>query len=330
MAAPEFVAVGHVTLDRFEGGVRLGGAALYAAITAHRLGASAAILTSHGDDFPLDELPTPIEVVSVAAAATTVFEHRAGAGERAMRVRAAAGPLAAGDLPEDWRDAPLVLLAPIVQEVHPDLAAAFGNTTVAAAAQGWLRTLDREGVVSACRWASAAGVLDRVQALFVSAADVRGQEEELTRWVERVPLAVVTAGADGALLYVNGDRFEVRPRPVRQMGMNGLPRQRQEAQSFLGRQRHCHTAPCANAPSAAATYPTTAFLSPETSPESPYRSTRAWRAPRSRAASITDTTGPPPQACSGTRSSSSSNPSGSKRSMKSSTRRSRREAVSAS
>jgi 1D-myo-inositol 3-kinase len=221
VAAPEFVAVGHVTLDRFEGGVRLGGAALYAAITAHRLGASAAILTSHGDDFPLDELPTPIEVVSVAAAATTVFEHRAGAGERAMRVRAAAGPLAAGDLPEDWRDAPLVLLAPIVQEVHPDLAAAFGNTTVAAAAQGWLRTLDREGVVSACRWASAAGVLDRVQALFVSAADVRGQEEELTRWVERVPLAVVTAGADGALLYVNGDRFEVRPRPAREVDATG-------------------------------------------------------------------------------------------------------------
>jgi len=49
--APEFVAVGHVTLDRFGGEVRPGGAALYAAVTADRLGLSAGILTSHADDF---------------------------------------------------------------------------------------------------------------------------------------------------------------------------------------------------------------------------------------------------------------------------------------
>ena len=54
---PEFVAVGHVTLDRFGETVRPGGAALYAAVTAQRLGLSAAILTSHGDDFPLEPSP---------------------------------------------------------------------------------------------------------------------------------------------------------------------------------------------------------------------------------------------------------------------------------
>src|SRR5436309_2036475 len=67
MAAPDFVAVGHVTLDRFGTDVRPGGAALYAALTAHRLGLSVGILTSHGDDFPLDLLPSQIEVVTVAA-----------------------------------------------------------------------------------------------------------------------------------------------------------------------------------------------------------------------------------------------------------------------
>ena len=34
----------------------------------------------------------------------------------------------------------------------------------------------------------------------------------MTEWVQRVPIAVVTAGRRGALLYVNGDRYEVRPR----------------------------------------------------------------------------------------------------------------------
>ena len=54
-----------------------------------------------------------------------------------------------------------------------------------------------------------------------AAKDVLGQEEQLTEWVQRVPLAVVTAGAAGALLYVNGDRFEVKPRPTVEVDATG-------------------------------------------------------------------------------------------------------------
>jgi len=56
---------------------------------------------------------------------------------------------------------------------------------------------------------------------FVSAHDLRGQESQVAEWVQRVPLAVVTAGAAGALLYVNGDRFEVRPRRTREVDATG-------------------------------------------------------------------------------------------------------------
>jgi sugar/nucleoside kinase (ribokinase family) len=210
-----------VTLVRFGDEVRLGGGALYSAITAHRLGRSAAILTSHGGDFPLEAVPSSIEVVTLEAPATTVFEYQETEGPRVMRVTATASPLAAADLPEDWRDAPLVLLAPVIQEVDPALAAAFGDGSVAAAAQGWLRTLDDEGGVEAVAWESAENVLNRLQALFLSTEDVAGQEEELTEWVQRVPLAVITAGAAGALLYVNGDRFEVKPRPTVEVDATG-------------------------------------------------------------------------------------------------------------
>jgi 1D-myo-inositol 3-kinase len=216
MPAPDFVAIGHVTLDHFGDEVRPGGAALYAAVTAHRLGKSAAILTSHGADFPLDDIPPAIEVVTLEAPATTVFEHQDTDGERAMRVTATASPLAAADLPEDWRDAPVILLAPVIQEVDPNLAASFGDGGVSVAAQGWLRALNDEGDVEPVAWESPNDVLNLLQAVFLSAEDVRGQEEQLTEWVQRVPLAVVTAGASGALLYVNGDRFEVKPRPARE------------------------------------------------------------------------------------------------------------------
>lgn len=221
MAAPEFLAIGHVTLDRFGDEVRPGGGALYSAITAHRLGRSVGILTSHGAEFPLEVVPPAIEVVTLEAPATTVFEYQDSEGPRVMRVTATASPLTSRDVPEDWRESPLVLLAPVIQEVDPDLVAAFGDATVAAAAQGWLRTLDDQGGVKAVTWDSPRDVLNRLQALFVSAEDVRGQEEQLTEWVQRVPLAVVTAGAAGALLYVNGDRFEVRPRPTIEVDATG-------------------------------------------------------------------------------------------------------------
>src|SRR5712691_1236861 len=124
MAAPDFVVVGHVTLDRFGDTIQPGGAALYAAMAAHRLGLSAGILTSHADDFPLDLIPPRIEVVSVPAPATTVFEHHVTDDEREMRVLSAAAPLGAADVPEDWRDADLVLLAPVINEVDARLGAA--------------------------------------------------------------------------------------------------------------------------------------------------------------------------------------------------------------
>jgi sugar/nucleoside kinase (ribokinase family) len=221
VSAPDFIAIGHVTLDHFGEVVRPGGAALYAAVTAQRLGLSAAILTSHADDFPLDQVPSQIEVVATEAPATTAFEHREAKRARVLRARSTARSLSVEDLPADWRPAPLVLLAPVLQEVDPMLAAAFPDAAVGAELQGWLRATDAEGAVSAATWTSPDAALGRLQAIFVSRHDVLGQEAQVTEWVQRVPLAVVTAGAAGAILYVNGDRYEVRPRRAREVDPTG-------------------------------------------------------------------------------------------------------------
>src|SRR5882672_8343162 len=102
MAAPDFVVVGHVTLDRIGDTIQPGGAALYAAIAAHRLGLSVGILTSHADDFPLEMIPPQIEVVTIDARETTTFDHSVEDDERVLRDRAAAVPLGVAHVPEDW------------------------------------------------------------------------------------------------------------------------------------------------------------------------------------------------------------------------------------
>jgi len=221
LSAPDFVAVGHVTLDRIGEATRPGGSALYAAVTAHRLGLSVGILTSHGDDFPLDVIPSKIEVVSVPAADTTRFEHRHEPGGRVSHVRAVAGPLTLDDVPDDWRSASLALLAPVVDEVDPMIATLFTDGAVAAAAQGWLRQVEPDGLVVPRPWRLPERLLQSVQALFLSREDIRGQETEVVAWFQRLPIGVLTADRDGALLFVNGERYEVHPRPAREVDPTG-------------------------------------------------------------------------------------------------------------
>jgi sugar/nucleoside kinase (ribokinase family) len=221
MAAPQFVAVGHVTLDRIRDETRPGGAVLYAAITAHRLGFSVGILTSHADDFPLDVIPPQIEVVTVPSDATTTFEHDLRQTPRTLRVSSVARPLTAADVPEDWRDGPLVLLAPVANEVDPDVATAFTGATLAAAAQGWTRALGADGVVGPNLWTPSDFLLGRLQAIFVSNEDVLDQEEAAVEWFQRVPIGVITAGRAGALLFVNGERYEVEPRRTSEVDPTG-------------------------------------------------------------------------------------------------------------
>jgi sugar/nucleoside kinase (ribokinase family) len=219
--APAFVAVGHVTLDRFGETERPGGAALYAAVTAQRLGLSAGILTSHGDDFPLDLLPPQIEVVSIPHRQTTRFEHRVERRDRQMRVTAQGRPLSAQDVPEDWREASMVMLAPVVDEVDPRVAAVFSAATIGAAAQGYLRRLDRDGLIVPQVWESANLVLGRAQALFLSLEDMGGNLASVSEWFQRVPVGVLTAGRKGAVLFVNGERYSVRPHRAHEVDATG-------------------------------------------------------------------------------------------------------------
>ena len=221
MSAPDFVAIGHVTLDRFGDAVRPGGAALYAAVTAQRLGLSVGLLTSHAPDFPLDVVPPAIEVVTVPASDTTVFEHRLEDDERTLLVHATAEMITAAHLPDDWADATMALLAPVAAEVDPQLAARFPDASVGAAMQGWLRQSGEDDVVTPAAWQPPAWLLDRVAAIFMSLEDVRGLEDDVTEWLQRVPIAVLTAARAGALLYVSGDRYEIPALPTEEVDRTG-------------------------------------------------------------------------------------------------------------
>ncbi len=218
---PDLVAVGWVTLDRVDGEMRPGGAAYYAAVTAARQGLRVGILTSHGPDFPPGAWPEGAEIVNVGGEQTAVFRIEGDPAGRRLAVEATARHLPPAWLPEAWRGAPLVALCPVAGEVDPALAGAFRDASIAVCPQGWLRRLDVGGAVAPAPWTRALDVLPHAQLLAVSQEDVAPFAEQAREWVQQVPLAVVTRGREGAVLFVNGERYHVAADPAREVDETG-------------------------------------------------------------------------------------------------------------
>lgn len=219
---PDFVVAGHLTLDETDGGVRPGGSALYAGLAAHRLGLRVGILTSLGPDFPRDALPPEVEVVAVPAPATTRFSlSYDAAGGRTLTLRARAAGLAPLHLPARFADAGLVYLAPVADEVDPDLVRAFPEAAVGVGAQGWCRQWDCAGAVTMRPWPDPRRVLSSAQALFLSEDDIAGWEAQALPLYQEVPLGALTLAARGAVLFVNGERYPVDPRPAVEVDPTG-------------------------------------------------------------------------------------------------------------
>jgi len=218
---PDFVAVGHVTVDELPGGLRPGGSVLYAGLMAHRQGLRVGLLTSYGPDFPRGVLPPEIEVVAVPAPATTRFALHYTREGRSLTLRARATPLSPSHLPEHFADAGLAYLAPVADEVAPGFAGAFPNAAVGAGAQGWCRRFQADGRVEMRPWPDPAPVLRHAQALFLSEDDVAGWGEQALRLYQEVPLGALTLAARGAVLFVNGERYPVAPAPATEVEPTG-------------------------------------------------------------------------------------------------------------
>ncbi len=197
----DFLAVGHVTRDLLpDGGAAPGGTALYAALTAHRLGLRAAVYTAGA------AAVEGIDWYALPAAEPSTFENRYQDGRRRQWLHAAAPALSAEDLPTAWRQASVVLLGPVLHEVEAARAAAFSGSLVGMTPQGWLRDWD-EPLPSPLRprdWQPTDTELAGINVLVLSPEDVGGDQAAAEAYARRVPIGVVTLGVRGSLMFRGG------------------------------------------------------------------------------------------------------------------------------
>jgi len=207
---PDFLAIGHITRDLLpDGSWRLGGAVTYGALTAARLGLRPAIVTSAPPDVlaALDAVLPDIPLSVIPSGEATTFENIYAAQGRQQILHGRAAPLTLSSVPEAWRDAPIVLLGPVAQEIDASIVGGFRNSLVAATPQGWLRQWEADGVVTPSLLASADILLPHLRALILSREDIGASADKVFgEWAQIVPLIAVTCSRDGAYIWENGVR----------------------------------------------------------------------------------------------------------------------------
>ncbi len=142
--------VGHVTRDEIAGGVRLGGAASYAARAAACLGYETALVTVAPPDDPLLEplrRAPRLSLHCVPSDVMTTFALGYAAGQRQLWLRRRARPLVLDDVPLAWRRPRVAYVGPVAGRVRHLFAQGLGALFLGAGMQGWLRRTGEDGRV---------------------------------------------------------------------------------------------------------------------------------------------------------------------------------------
>ena len=217
-SAPELLAIGHVTRDIHpDGTFSLGGTVTFAALVANRLGLAAGVVTS-ADAELAETLPACLPHIALhiqPSAQTTTFANFYQGGLRTQYLYTRGAPLQLIDVPSDWLEAPIVLFAPLAQELDTVFVTQFprqSGSILAATPQGWLRRWDADGRIWPTPWLDADQVLPLLDVLILSHDDLlsfadgnRSKVDTiLLHWSKLVPLLVATDGQHGATLFEYG------------------------------------------------------------------------------------------------------------------------------
>ena len=99
----------------------------------------------------------------------------------------------------------MVHLGPIAQEVEPSLARRFPEGFLGITPQGWIREWDQDGRVTKSEWPEADYVLRNARASVLSIEDVDREEQRIEEMATYSQILVVTEGAKGCRLYIEGE-----------------------------------------------------------------------------------------------------------------------------
>ncbi|MBL8050923.1 MAG: hypothetical protein JNM46_06845, partial [Anaerolineales bacterium] len=216
----DYLLIGHIAVDLTPDGKQLGGTVSYSALTAQAMGLKVGILTSVGDDANL-EILNGIQIVNIPTQDSTTFENVKTESGRKQTLHHQATKISDEHIPDVWKNAPIVHLAPIAQEVDVDLIKYFDKSFIGVTPQGWMRGWDEHGQVYPTAWENSDQVLSQVGGVVLSLEDVNRDLEKIEWMASHTNLLCVTEGELGCVLHWHGDRRRFRPIHVEEVDATG-------------------------------------------------------------------------------------------------------------
>ncbi|MDQ3525161.1 MAG: PfkB family carbohydrate kinase [Chloroflexota bacterium] len=219
MRTPDYLVIGHICADlQPDGSVVLGGTALYSALTAARLGARAAVLTRGvfgrevaGMSIPsLEPYLNEVSIIVQDAEMPTTFINEYRADRRIQTMPHWAGPIDVNGLPPHWRNAKIVHLGPIADEIDPRVSSGLTTQFLGATPQGWMRSWPRGsgGRVNHIPLKLPGNLSGRLDSVIVSDEEIAYTREVVNRVGDR-RLAAITRGENGAQIIAGGEKLDL-------------------------------------------------------------------------------------------------------------------------
>jgi sugar/nucleoside kinase (ribokinase family) len=209
-----------VAADVAPGGLQLGGTVAYAGLTARAMGLRVGIVTSSGADAPLGAL-SGIPMVNVPTEHSTTFENIKTETGRKQILHHRAAPLTLEHIPQVWRSAPIIHLAPIADEVESSMAEKLSGSLLGVTPQGWMRGWDENGRVFARAWTNNGQILPHAGVVILSVEDVERNLELVEEMAHQTRILCLTEGEAGSVLHWNGDRRRFHPLETREVDATG-------------------------------------------------------------------------------------------------------------
>ena len=211
------LAVGQLTHDITQDGLKPGGCVYYAASTWRAFGARAKLYTSVGEDFAFWSELGAVTMRIQESHRTTCFENLYPPGrDREQWVVSQAAPLDSRLVDDSFLSVDFTYLSPVLDEMDPfSWSGKIRSGLVGLGIQGLIKNAPGCGtkkrrLVCPKPWHPRSDRLEQLDVVFASEEDLRGQSPQLLEiLVDAVPLMVLTKGSRGSVLFHRGCQAEV-------------------------------------------------------------------------------------------------------------------------
>ena len=217
---PKFLAIGHLSFDVniVDGGSpsdRIpGGASAYATLVAKKHGISSGILTSVGDDYPVEEILRGIDVRGPKSEHTSSFANYYDGDNRNQVLIASGSKIFESEIPVGWTQPNILYVGPLLHEVPTDIVNWFKPELSCLVPSGWLRRWGPDGVITHAR-DLVLSQRKKWDVIVVSEAEIANLSLEQLRLFSEI--ICITRGQLGARIWKGGDCVDipaVRSAPV--------------------------------------------------------------------------------------------------------------------